>query len=402
MCRPDAVRWDGTVTATTTAPAGPTSLSGRALGPDLARGVMLLFIALANSHFFLRGDRYLAGFPLDGSAADSATAWTITTFVDGRAFPMFGLLFGYGVARIVARNEAAGRPGVRRLLRRRALVLVTVGVLHGLLLFAGDILAMYGVLLLVGTLAVFWRDGWVLAVAGLFFVLTALPMPGAGAEALAGPGADMLPPDLVGMVGDRAGTVAVVALLGPIGFACPFLLGLWAGRRRVLEQPDRYRAPLVVTAVVGIGAAALGAQPLALPVAGAVPLPDAVALDGALALHTATGTLGGFGYAALVVLLAARLERRRDGRRGPVVEALAALGQRSMTCYLAQSVVWAVVFTPFLLDLSSTLSVTATAALAVVTWLTTVLLADRMRRAGRRGPFETMVRRATYRTRSRP
>ena len=79
-----------------------------------------------------------------------------------------------------------------------------------------------------------------------------------------------------------------------------------------------------------------------------------------------------------------------------MVEAVAATGQRSMTCYLAQSIVWAVAFTPFLLDLSGTLTVTTTALLATATWLATVLLADWMRRTGRRGPFEVLVRRATY------
>lgn len=79
-----------------------------------------------------------------------------------------------------------------------------------------------------------------------------------------------------------------------------------------------------------------------------------------------------------------------------MVEAIAATGQRSMTCYVMQSVVWAAVFTPFLLDLSGTLTVTATAVLAVATWTATVVLADRMRRAGYRGPFELLVRRVTY------
>jgi uncharacterized membrane protein YeiB len=67
-----------------------------------------------------------------------------------------------------------------------------------------------------------------------------------------------------------------------------------------------------------------------------------------------------------------------------------------MTCYLAQSVVWAVVFTPFLLDLSGTLTVATTALLATTTWLITVGLADWMRRTGRRGPFEVLIRRVTY------
>lgn len=148
----------------------------------------------------------------------------------------------------------------------------------------------------------------------------------------------------------------------------------------------------MVTAVVGLGAAVLGAQPAALVSAGVRSMPGPATLELIGPLHDATGVLGGFGYAALVTLLAHRL----GSRRGPVVQALAATGQRSMTCYLAQSVVWAVVFTPFLLDLSGTLTVAATAALATVVWLGTVVLADRMRRAGQRGLFELLVRRVTY------
>jgi uncharacterized protein len=41
--------------------------------------------------------------------------------------------------------------------------------------------------------------------------------------------------------------------------------------------------------------------------------------------------------------------------------------------------------------------VTTTALLAAATWLLTVVSADRMRVAGNRGPFETLIRRITYR-----
>ena len=376
----------------TTTVQGATPLTARALGPDLARGFMLLFIALANSHYFLPGDSHLGGYPQDGSAVDSAVAWLIATFVDGRAFPMFGLLFGYGVAHIVRRQESAGRPAVRRLLWRRSLVLVAVGVVDGFLFYAGDILAMYGVLLFVGAWAVFWRDRWILVVAFLFFALTALPGADSMSVSTDPPDASALPPDLLTMLGERAFAVPFVALLGPIGFASPFLLGLWAGRHRVLDEPERHLALLRVVAVVGIGAAVLGAQPAALVIAGYRPLPDQATLDLFGTLHDATGVLGGLGYAALIALLA----RRIGTRRGPVIEALAATGQRSMTCYLAQSVAWALVFTPFLLDLSDELTVATTALLATGVWIGTVVLADRMRRANYRGPFELLVRRVTY------
>jgi uncharacterized membrane protein YeiB len=153
---------------------------------------------------------------------------------------------------------------------------------------------------------------------------------------------------------------------------------------------------LRVAASLGIGAAVLGAQPISFILAGFTAVPDRSLLELLGPLHDATGILGGVGYAALLALIATRLQ---TGRPRPVVDAIAAVGQRSMTCYLAQSVVWAIVFTPFLFDLSGTLTVTTTAGLAVSTWLFTVGLAEWMRRTGRRGPFEVLIRRVTYRRR---
>lgn len=353
---------------------------------------MLLFIALANSHYFLQGSSVLGGFPQDGSTIDSITVWFIATFVDGRAFPMFGLLFGYGVAMIVRRRRQAARPAVRRLLWRRASVLVVVGALHGLLLYSGDILAAYGVLLLVGAWAVFWPDRRVLVTATFFFVLGSLPSLDSASTSSAPPDPSMLPPDLLTQIGERAAVTPFIAVLGPIGFACPFLVGLWAGRRRVLEDVAEHRRLLRSTATIGIGAAVLGAQPVAWMLSGLTSAPGDDVLQIIGPLHDASGVLGGFGCAALIALVAARI----GAGRPTLVLALAATGQRSMTCYLAQSLVWAALFTPYLLDLSATLSVTATAAIAATTWAATVLLAEVMRRAGRRGPFETLVRRVTY------
>jgi len=370
---------------------GPTAMTERALGPDLARGFMLLFIALANSHYFLTAASVLGGYPQDGSGLDSAVTWAMATFVDGRAFPMFGLLFGYGVAHIVARQTGTAWQ-TRFLLWRRSLVLVVLGFLDAMLLYVGDILAAYGVLLFFGVWAIRWKDRWLLIVAGLFLVLTALPSAGSMAISADAPDPSMLPLDLWSQLADRIVVQPFIALLGPIGFVCPFLVGLWAGRRRLLEQPSRHRILLTTTAVVGIGAAVLGAQPVALMLAGVIDVPSDQALSYIGPLHDATGVLGGFGYAALIALLSIRLAPRA----GRVTQAIAATGQRSLTCYLAQSVVWAVLFNRYLLDLSDDLTVTSTALIASAVWLLTVVLADRMRAADYRGPFEILIRRVTY------
>ena len=171
------------MSATAAPVAGATALSQRALGPDLARGAMLLFIALANSHYFLiAAARSAAATRRTARPWTACVIWLLATFVDGRAFPMFGLLFGYGVAQIVRRHEALGRWPVRRMLWRRALCLVVVGFLHAMLLYVGDILAAYGVLLLVGAWVVWWRDRWLLVWAALLFVLDRAAVRGLGVD----------------------------------------------------------------------------------------------------------------------------------------------------------------------------------------------------------------------------
>jgi uncharacterized membrane protein YeiB len=188
----------------------------------------------------------------------------------------------------------------------------------------------------------------------------------------------------------------VIAQLGPIGFACPYLIGIWAGRRRVLERPEQYKTLLQATAVLGIGAAIAGALPVSLWIAGFTSEPTPLNRFGPL--HDACGTLGGFGYAALVALIAIKLKTNP----GRITLAISAVGQRSLTCYLTQSVIWTVAFTPYLAGLADDLSITATALLATATWLLTVLIADQMRRANYRGPFETLIRRITYRRTTKP
>jgi uncharacterized membrane protein YeiB len=369
----------------------PTGLAERVLAPDLARGVMLLFIALANSHYFLRGERHLVGFPVDGSALDGAVAGAISTLVDGRAFPLFSVLFGYGVVQLVRRQQEAGtswRP-VSRLVRRRSLWMLLIGFVHCVLLYAGDIVAAYGLLALLLVGAVRWEEWVLLALAVL--VLAVLSVPGdPDASLWEGPDRGLLPPDPVTAVVERATTWPALVPMLALGLLVPFLLGIVAARRRLLEVPARHRVLLGVVALLGTGAAVAGGLPLGLTVAGVLPPgPDLGLL---VSLHDSTGYLGGPGYAAALALLAARIGESR----GPITRAVTAVGQRSLTCYLSQSVVWTLVFAPYALDLSDDLSVTGTAALAVATWLATVGMAELMRRRGVRGPAEVLLRRLTY------
>jgi uncharacterized protein len=169
------------------------------------------------------------------------------------------------------------------------------------------------------------------------------------------------------------------------------MLGAWAAKRRILEEPERHLTLLRRTAIVGISVAAIGGLPLALQTADVLPLGGATVFASGT-LHALTGYAGGIGYAAAIGLFAVRLGERR----GPIVTSLVATGQRSLTCYLLQSVVWYVAFMPYLLALGTQVGVAVTSVLAISTWLVTVVVAGLMHRAGQRGPFERLLRRLTY------
>ena len=54
---------------------------------------------------------------------------------------------------------------------------------------------------------------------------------------------------------------------------------------------------------------------------------------------------------------------------------------------------------PYTLGWGATLGTGGAAVVALCTWLVSVLLADLLRRAGRRGPAEVLLRRLTYQSR---
>jgi uncharacterized membrane protein YeiB len=375
--------------------AAPTALARRSLAPDLARGFMLLVIATVHAHMFRQlatggGETYA----LTGALDTAVTAFMLM-FAESRGYPMFAALFGYGLAQIFLRRGAEGHDAtwVRSLVRRRGRWLMVIGFLHTLLLFYGDIISVYGLIALVFAGLLWASDRRLLAHGFAWLSVGSLVYSAAMTAVFSGDlqqdaAAEVTP--LIDMVG-RLGVWPVMLVLMTLVSVFPFTVGVWAARRRLLEEPERHLALLRRVALVGIPVAALGGIPQALVAVQVWPSDFPLAF-GAGWLHVVSGYAGGFGYAALIALIAVRV----GDRRGPVVQALAATGQRSMTCYLLQSVAWVVLFLPYTLDLARTLSDAASVLVGAAVWLATVVLADVMRRTGLRGPAEAFLRRRTY------
>jgi uncharacterized protein len=126
-------------------------------------------------------------------------------------------------------------------------------------------------------------------------------------------------------------------------------LGIWAARQRILEEPERHVRLLRRSAVGGLGIAIAGALPIALVSAGVLHVDKSTA-SLTFVLGEQTGIFGGPGYVAVFGLIAMHLQRRK---LGPFAEALRALGQRSLSGYLFQSVAWLILLAPYTLALGT-------------------------------------------------
>ena len=401
-------------------PRGPVRASERALAPDLARGAMLLLIVLSNTAFHLwAAEHGPSGWhPVDGTPLDGAVQFAMITALDLRAYPLFAFLFGYGMMRLYERQVAHGASdrSASLLLTRRSLWMVAFGAVHASLLMAGDIVGAYGVT----GVALAWllmrrSDRVLLGVAVVLALIAAVPavqgLWTVASQGLTGITA-AVPPEAPSTHFYAAGeadwaaaarmrittwlfVTAAGSLLGVTSVAA-MAVGMWAARRRVLEEPGRHLRLLRWTAAVGVPVGWLGGLPSALVHVGVLEAaPAAVAEDGPLpALQSATGLVCGLGYAALFTLLALRIATR--GRPGRAAGAVAALGKRSLSGYMAHSLLFAPVLAAWGLGLGAHLGSASMALFAVAVWLVTVGAAYGLDRAGRPGPAEALLRRLTY------
>jgi uncharacterized membrane protein YeiB len=375
-------------------PAAALPSARRSLAPDLARGAVLLFIALANVIAWLYGREEGAGYrPLEGSRLDHGLDLLVSLLVDQRSFPLFAMLFGYGMWQMArsAERRGVGWSQTRRTLLRRNGLLMAFGLLHAAFLFHGDILLNYGATGLIVLLLFLRRTRTLLIWAGASLVFTTIAVAAlTGDETASGfvePTSSYLSTAMLGDLLKFASLVVEVPTL-----LAPVLIGVLVGRLGLLDRPWDHTGVLVRTAVTSTAVSLVGGAPYALTVAGVIdPAPAAEVV--LTVSHFITGLAGGVGYLAGFALVAAALHGRP---RTGVVRALAAVGQRSLSCYLLQSVLFFGLLSVWGLGLGAELGTAAAYGIAVAVWGSTVLIAVLLDRAGRRGPAEVLLRRLTY------
>ena len=420
-----------TTTSSATSFTGSRGL--RYPAPDVARGFMLLLISLANVGSWVAGPEGRAP-----STADRTWAFMRALFIDQRAYPLFALLFGFGLATMVNRRMASGIDAycrqltgglrapsaaeldqareqatidARRLVRRRGLWMVLFGLIHGAF-FPSEIIGTYGVVAVVFA-------GWfahkhhkrqlaVCALVLLFQIVTVVlaMLFGPGGEAAASGAAVPVPAAAPTGAGESVASAlpwfvtnvnewfftalgaAFTTMILPAAF-----LGARLADTDLIAHPERHRGLLTVAGIGGLALGALGALHELL-----VPLTGAQSWAADSALIAVLGLAGGCGWLAVLAMYAGG--PTSDNRLTGLKRLLSNVGCRSMTAYLSQTVMFAGIFViaPRLTGRSVSPGAAASAAVAVMVWLTTVVLCAVLERLGMPGPFEVLLRAAVARS----
>lgn len=378
-----------------------TTVRRRILAPDLARGFMLLLIALAHTPLYVSSLPPGADGRLrDGSVADHIAAGVLDLAVLNRSYPLFALLFGYGLVwqlKRVLREDPDEAAAARAQLRRRGRWLLLLGLAMALLVTPIEILGAYGLtaLLVAGVLVrgeaatarairVVAPISVVLAVAGALMTMA----PGAAEDQVASTAA--LGYGVVDLV-TRVVVWLFVVLTNLIGYPIVLMVlaGGWAAHRGLLERPEEHRDLLRRVVAVGLPVSVLGGVPLLLVGVGALPASAAFVTQ---SLSVVTGLAGGAAYAAAFGLLGPRL--REDSAW---LRPLRATGQRSLTAYVTLEGAIVVLLSGTFLGLGEHVAGAGAAGLAVLAWGLAVVLATALGAAGRQGPAEALLRRVTRR-----
>lgn len=352
----------------------------RAEGIDVVRALALLGSAIATALLWLHARQLGPGYrPLDSGPADRVADLVTALLVDNRVLAVFALLLGHGLAGHAHRlrggsaaGSAAGGGAVAGLslsVLRRAAVLVGLGALHALLVLEADVLAVLGLVLVLGIplVGAGVRTHIVVGV----IALPALLLSGA-ADGLGGTAGFPDPPsDYLLSAIDRVGTWLLALVLLPftqLGLLISLVAGIRLARGGWLLAPRAHRRALLwlgsTAAVLGL----LGGVPYAQVVVAVGPDAGTAVLAGVVS--SLSGPLAALGLVCLTVLLVDLL----PDTPGPLRTTLAALGRRSLPAYLAQSVVLALVLAPWAAGLGGVWGSAQVVALGCAVWVATLLM----------------------------
>lgn len=384
---------------------------------DVLRGLAICGILIGNMQWFSGYGFVPSALAAQNPFADQVTYFLVHFFVEGKFYSIFSFLFGFGFALQIARAEERGDLRAS-LFKRRLFWLLVIGLLHGYLLWAGDILSIYAVM---GFVLILFRkktDGqllkWAVALLAIpivtYIILFILFVAFVPPEALAAFEAGQIhfwneavqkvqqssylqiitDFNLNYIIGRYAGLIFEMRLPKILAM---FLLGFYAYRRGIFQDLAAH-APLIRRVLIyGLG----------LGIAGNAAF-SALAGKEALLPPTPAGIAGvityAFGVPAMalgIIALVANLWQKPAWHRP--LTFLAPVGRMALTNYLLQTVICVLIFYGYGFGHFGKVGATMATITAFAIFLFQILLSTLWLKYFAYGPMEWIWRQLTYRQR---
>lgn len=376
----------------------PVPTNERIEALDLMRGFALLGILLINMPAFHSPFSYIDPYSWFDGEWDTEVFTFLDIFVQASFYPLFAMLFGYGLAMQFVKAQKSGQRFAPLAVKRLAFLLL-IGIVHAFLIWYGDILITYAVsgILLIGLLRL--PPAWLLGFAALLylipqFFLTALMFIAVSVDPNFYTGMQEVQNSLSAyptgsfaeifrqrlddwMHGNNPSTYFLLLVM----ILPHMMLGAAAAKWRLVERAVQLKGVWTALAIGGLG---LGLLLKSTP----------FLFEKNYAFMYVQDSLGGplvsIGYAAAIVLLS-----RYTGFR-KLLHPLANAGRMSMTIYIMQSLIATFIFYSYGLGLYGQVDLAIGTLIALGIFTVQLIFAELWFSKFSQGPLEFVWKKATY------
>lgn len=376
----------------------PVALDERVESIDLMRGFALFGILLVNMLAFHSPFSYIDPYTWFDSAGDQTAYAFIDIFIQASFYPLFAMLFGYGLGMQFLRAEARKRP-FAPVAVKRLIILLVFGILHAFLIWFGDILITYAIMgfLLIGMMRL--DSKWLMTLGVIIYaiphsLLLLIMFAAAAMDSSFYTGMQEVQNSLAAYGGGSYAEIFrqrfddwiysnnpfnyIILIVTILPFT---MIGAAAAKWRLIERTRELKKLWIGLAAGGFAAGLfLKLMPYLMePNFAMTYLQDIFG-----------GPLLAVGYAAIIALIAQNLRISR------FLRSLSKAGRMSLTTYIIQSVIATTIFYSYGLGLYGQVSILTGTLLALGIFAVQLIFAEIWLSKFSQGPLEIIWRKLTY------
>lgn len=381
----------------------PTTMNERVHSIDILRGFSLLGILLVNMFAFYLPMPHIDLGSWFTEAPDIIWHQTLDIYVQSSFYPLFSMLFGYGLAMQFMKAETVGS-NFYKFGPKRLIILLIIGLLHAFFIWWGDILTMYAFCGFFLLLFLRFSGGWLLTFGLIIngfmhlFFIAIFTLTGMSNMEVEAPAVDIVMiNDAITAYGvgnwvdaffqrlkDLSLQMGVSMWISALTTILPYMLiGAAAAKWRLIERAKELKGLWITLAIVFL---VLGILIKSAPYT----FTRTYLLD-YLKVYVG-GPILSVGYIGIIICLCMIPFIVK------ILAPLARAGRMSLTLYIMQSIICTLLFYHFGFSLYGEIDVQTGTFIAIGTFIVQVIFAELWFIKFKQGPLEWLVKKLIYKT----